>query len=226
MLKVQEYRPQAFTDFTKEENVQAYQAALKKVRAELVGKHYPLVIDGERVDTAEKLTSLNPCDTSEVVGTTAKATVEDAERALQGAWKAFESWKKWDVDARARILLKASAILKARRLEACALMSVEVGKNYAEADVEVAEAIDFLEYYARSAMKYAGFGAAETTWFEGEENGLMFMPVGVGVMTHLSLLSAYGWRLAVALVLSTWIGLAVTALVLRALWQREEDADA
>ncbi len=83
MLKVQEYRPQAFTDFTKEENVQAYQAALKKVRAELVGKHYPLVIDGERVDTAEKLTSLNPCDTSEVVGTTAKATVEDAERACR-----------------------------------------------------------------------------------------------------------------------------------------------
>lgn len=181
MLKIQDYRPQPFIDFTKEENVAAYKAALTKVRAELVGKHYPLVIDGERVDTAEKLTSLNPCDTSEVVGTTAKATVEDAERALQGAWKAFESWKKWDVDARARILLKASAILKARRLEACALMSIEVGKNYAEADVEVAEAIDFLEYYARSAMKYAGFGAAETTWFEGEENGLMFMPVGVGV---------------------------------------------
>ncbi|MBB5232600.1 L-glutamate gamma-semialdehyde dehydrogenase [Deinococcus budaensis] len=181
MLKIQDYRPQPFTDFTRPENVQAYQEALKKVRAELVGKHYPLIIDGERVDTAEKLTSLNPCDTSEVVGTTAKATVKDAQRALDGAWAAFESWKKWDMDARARILLKAAAILKRRRLEACALMSIEVGKNYAEADVEVAEAIDFLEYYARSAMKYAGFGAAETTWFEGEENGLMYLPLGVGV---------------------------------------------
>ncbi|WP_135228157.1 L-glutamate gamma-semialdehyde dehydrogenase [Deinococcus fonticola] len=181
MIKVQEYRPQSFIDFTKEENVKAYQDALKKIRAELVGKHYPLVIDGERVDTAEKLESINPCDTSEVVGTTAKATVEDAERALQGAWKAFESWKKWDMDARARILLKAAAILKRRRLEACALMTIEVGKNYAEADVEVAEAIDFLEYYARSAMRYSGFGSAETTWFEGEENGLMHIPLGVGV---------------------------------------------
>ncbi|WP_412029300.1 L-glutamate gamma-semialdehyde dehydrogenase [Deinococcus yunweiensis] len=181
MLKIQDYRPQPFIDFTQEENVNAYKSALKKVRAELVGKHYPLIIDGERIDTAEKLTSLNPCDTSEVVGTTAKATIEDAERALQGAWKAFESWKKWDMDARARILLKASAILKRRRLEACALMSIEVGKNYAEADVEVAEAIDFLEYYARSAMKYAGFGSSETTWFEGEENGLMSLPLGVGV---------------------------------------------
>lgn len=181
MIKVQEYRPQPFTDFTQQDNIDAYQAALKKVRAELVGKHYPLIIDGERVDTAEKIESRNPCNTDELVGTTAKATIEDAERALQGAWKAFESWKKWDMDARARILLKAAAILKRRRLEACALMSIEVGKNYAEADVEVAEAIDFLEYYARSAMKYAGFGSAETTWFEGEENGLMHIPLGVGV---------------------------------------------
>ncbi|BDP40783.1 L-glutamate gamma-semialdehyde dehydrogenase [Deinococcus aetherius] len=181
MLKIQDYRPQPFTDFTRPENVEAYQAALNKVRAELLGKHYPLVIDGERVDTPGRLTSTNPCDTCEVVGTTAKATVEDAERALQGAWKAFETWKRWEPDARARILLKAAAILGRRRLEACALMSLEVGKNYAEADVEVAEAIDFLEYYARSAMKYAGFGAAETTWYEGEENGMLYLPLGVGV---------------------------------------------
>ncbi|GBF05311.1 1-pyrroline-5-carboxylate dehydrogenase [Deinococcus aerius] len=181
MLKIQDYRPQPFTDFTRPENVAAYQTALKKVRSELLGKHYPLIINGERVDTEERLTSLNPCDTCEVVGTTAKATVEDAQRALDGAWEAWEGWKRWDMDARARILLKAAAILKRRRLEACALMSLEVGKNYAEADVEVAEAIDFLEYYARSAMKYAGFGAAETTWFEGEENGLLYLPLGVGV---------------------------------------------
>ncbi|GGO18144.1 L-glutamate gamma-semialdehyde dehydrogenase [Deinococcus humi] len=181
MLKIQDYRPQSFIDFTQPENVQAYQAALQKVRAELVGKHYPLVINGERVDTEGKLESVNPCDTSEVVGTTARATVEDAERALDGAWKAFETWKTWEMDARARILLKAATILKARRLEACALMSIEVGKNYAEADVEVAEAIDFLEYYARSAMKYSGFGSSETTWFEGEENGLMSLPLGVGI---------------------------------------------
>ena len=46
---------------------------------------------------------------------------------------------------------------------------------------------------------------------------LLFVPVGVGVMTHLAILSQYGVRVAVALVLSTWIGLAVTALVLRRL---------
>ncbi len=59
--------------------MEAYQAALDKVRAELVGKHYPLIINGERVDTAEKLYSINPCDTSEMVGSTAKATIDDAQ---------------------------------------------------------------------------------------------------------------------------------------------------
>lgn len=181
MIRVQDYRPAEFIDFTQSENIKAYEAALKKVRKELVGHYYKLVIDGEYVDTKEKLESVNPCNTKEIVGTTAKATKKDAEKAMKGAWKAFEDWKTWSMDARARILLKAAAILKRRRLEACALMSLEVGKNYAEADVEVAECIDFLEYYARTAMKYDGFGAAETTWYEGEENGLMYIPLGVGV---------------------------------------------
>ncbi|AWN22863.1 L-glutamate gamma-semialdehyde dehydrogenase [Deinococcus irradiatisoli] len=181
MIKVEPYRPQTFTDFSLQANVDAYHAALAKVRAELLGKHYPLIIDGERLDTEGKLQSVNPCDTSEVVGSTAKATTEDAQRALDGAWNAWAEWKTWSMDARARILLKAAAILKRKRLEACALMSIEVGKNYAEADVEVAEAIDFLEYYAREAMKYSGFGASETTWFDGEENGLLSIPLGVGV---------------------------------------------
>lgn len=53
---------------------------------------------------------------------------------------------------------------------------------------------------------------------------LLFVPVGVGVMTHLAILSQYGLRLAVALVVSTWIGLAVAALVLRTLWRRSSTA--
>jgi len=49
----------------------------------------------------------------------------------------------------------------------------------------------------------------------------LFVPVGVGVMTHMGLLSTYGLRMLAATVLSTWIGLVVTALVLRALLRRE-----
>jgi holin-like protein len=49
---------------------------------------------------------------------------------------------------------------------------------------------------------------------------LLFVPVGVGVITHLGLIGQYGSRMLLALVVSTWIGLAVTALVLRALLPR------
>jgi putative effector of murein hydrolase LrgA (UPF0299 family) len=52
---------------------------------------------------------------------------------------------------------------------------------------------------------------------------LLFVPVGVGVMTHLGLLNEYGGRMLVVIVLSTWVGLAVTALALRALMQRQRD---
>ena len=54
---------------------------------------------------------------------------------------------------------------------------------------------------------------------------LLFVPVGVGVMTHLALLSAYGVRLIAVIVLSTWIGMAVTALVLRLLQRRAGRAE-
>ncbi|MDH5204737.1 MAG: CidA/LrgA family protein [Hylemonella sp.] len=52
---------------------------------------------------------------------------------------------------------------------------------------------------------------------------LLFVPVGVGVMTHLGLLNAYGGRMLLVIVLSTWIGLAVSALVLRALMRRQQE---
>ncbi|MBC7939727.1 MAG: CidA/LrgA family protein [Chitinophagaceae bacterium] len=46
---------------------------------------------------------------------------------------------------------------------------------------------------------------------------LLFVPVGVGVITHLALISQYGWKLLLVILLSTWAGMAVTALVLRSL---------
>jgi putative effector of murein hydrolase LrgA (UPF0299 family) len=54
---------------------------------------------------------------------------------------------------------------------------------------------------------------------------LLFVPVGVGVMTHLSLMSEYGGRMFIAILLSTWIGIAVTALALRALIKRQPKKD-
>ena len=77
------------------ENAKAdMQQALKKVHAEF-GQAYPLVINGERVQTEAKLVSTNPSNPAEIVGYTAKATTQHADAALDAAWAAFESWKRW-----------------------------------------------------------------------------------------------------------------------------------
>jgi len=178
MLKLTPFRNEPFTDFSQPENQQAYREALAYVRSTF-GRTYPLLIDGERVETPETIASFNPSNTKEILGYTAKARIEDAERALQAGWVAWEDWKRWSMDARARVLVKAAALLRRRKHQFSALLTLESGKNWAEADADTAEAIDFLEYYARQSMKYAFAG--ETHDFPDEENRLQHIPLGVGV---------------------------------------------
>ena len=178
MLKLTPYQTEPFTDFSLESNLQLYREALERVRKQIPFT-YPLIIGSERIMTEEKIASLNPNQHAQVVGYTSKATKEHAEKALEVGWKTFQDWKGWDMAARARILVKAAAILRRKKFDFCALLTLEVGKNYAEADVETAEAIDFLEYYARGAMKLSG--PLETFPYPGEENELHAIPLGVGV---------------------------------------------
>jgi len=177
-LKITPYQTEPFTDFSLESNVKLYREALERVKKQIPFS-YPLIIGSERIVTEEKIASLNPNRHAETVGHTSKATREHAEKALEVGWSAFKDWKTWDMAARARILVKAAAILRRKKFDFCALLTLEVGKNYAEADVETAEAIDFLEYYARRAMKLAG--PLETFPYPGEENELHATPLGVGV---------------------------------------------
>ncbi|WP_322005144.1 L-glutamate gamma-semialdehyde dehydrogenase [Paraburkholderia tropica] len=153
--------------------------ALKKVRGEF-GKVYPLVINDQRIFTEERLESTNPSNPSEVVGYTAKAGVEHADAALDAAWNAFASWKRWTQEDRSRVMLKAAAIMRRRKLELEAWLVYEIGKNYVEASAEVAEMIDFTEYYARQALKHVG-GQGSLIHYPGEENESFYIPLGVGV---------------------------------------------
>src|ERR1700730_3532113 len=79
-------------DYQKPENAAAMRAAIEKVRKEL-GREYPLVIGGRRIQTTEKIVSINPAKPSEVVGIHQKAGAEHVETAMQAALAAFESWK-------------------------------------------------------------------------------------------------------------------------------------
>src|SRR5687768_9433328 len=174
-----EFRNEPFTDFTKEENAQAMRAAIEKVRGEL-GREYPLVIGGERINTDSKLDSLNPANRTQLVGRFNKATKELATRAVEDAAKAFETWKHTPADQRAELLFRAAAIMRERKHELSAWMIHEVAKTWAEADGDTAEAIDFCEFYGREMLRYAG--EQPLVHVKGEENELDYIPLGVGAV--------------------------------------------
>ncbi|MDE1009623.1 MAG: L-glutamate gamma-semialdehyde dehydrogenase [Paraburkholderia fungorum] len=173
------FKNEPFDLFDTESTKADMQQALKKVRAEF-GKTYPLIINGERVQTEATLVSTNPSNPEEVVGYTAKATTRHADAALEAAWAAFESWKRWSQEDRSRVMLKAAAIMRRRKRELEAWLVYEIGKNYVEASAEVAEMIDFTEYYARQAIKHVG-GLGSLIDYSGEENESFYIPLGVGV---------------------------------------------
>lgn len=173
------YVTEALTDFSDEQNVRAYKEALEKVNATL-GTDYPLIIGGERVTTEAKITSYNPAKKTEVVGTVSKANVDLAERAMQVADATFESWSKTPAEDRAAILLRAAEITKERRHEMSALMTIEAGKPWAEADGDTAEAIDFMEYYARQMLALKDGKPVNSR--DGEKNEFEYRSLGVGVV--------------------------------------------
>jgi 1-pyrroline-5-carboxylate dehydrogenase len=177
-MKLPEYNVELYTDYTQPAHKAAYEAALEKVRAQL-GRDYPLVIGTERITTSEKITSLNPCNTAQVIGTTSSASIEHADLALEVAGKAFETWKRVPLEDRVAIIVKAAGIIRERKLEFNALLTLEVGKNYAEAEGETAEAIDFLEYYARQALRI--IQPIETHQLPGEHDRAEYIALGVGL---------------------------------------------
>src|SRR5438876_895798 len=140
------------TDFTKEENARKMRAAIEKVRGQL-GREYDLIIGGRRVKTTDKIKSLNPANPSQIVGIHQKAGKEHVEPAIRAALAAFESWSQTSFEERASLLFRVGDLLRERKFELGAWMVFEVSKNWAEADADVAETIDFCEYYSREALR-------------------------------------------------------------------------
>lgn len=153
--------------------------AIAKVESE-AGGEYDLVINGERVKGDGVLKTVNPSDKDMVLGAFQKGTVELAEKAIQAADTAFEQWKNVPAEERAEYLFKAAEIMRRRRLELGATMVLEEGKSWIEADADVCEAIDFLEFYGREAIRYAQ--PQELTPYAGEQNEYFYIPLGVGVV--------------------------------------------
>ncbi|MDJ0902426.1 MAG: L-glutamate gamma-semialdehyde dehydrogenase [Xenococcus sp. MO_188.B8] len=186
------------TDYADPELRAKAQQALVKV-SDTLGKTYLPLINGEYVETAEYITSVNPCREQEIIGEIGLISVEQAETALRAAKSAFPSWKNTTVAERVAILQKASDIMESRRHELNAWICLEVGKILPQADAEVSEAIDFCRYYGAEMTRLdAGYHYDVL----GETNRYFYQPKGIAVV-----ISPWNFPFAIA------TGMTVAALV-------------
>lgn len=179
LIHISEFTNEPFIDFSKAENRARMEEALKKAKAEF-GREYPMWLNGQKVTTTEKRTSTNPSRPAEVIGVFQNATAEMARRAVEDAHKYFETWKKVPSQERAKCLFRAAQIVRQRKFELNALVCYEVGKSWVEADADIAETIDFLEFYGREMLRLGE--PQKLTPQRGERNYLSYIPLGVGVI--------------------------------------------
>jgi len=168
-----------FLDFSASENKRAMEDALAEVKTQL-GREYDIVIGGRRLKTRDKIISINPASPAQVVGIHQRAEADLAEEAVQAALAAFPAWSRKSATERASLLFRAADLIRERKFEFCAWLTYEVGKNWGEADADVGETIDFLEFYGREALKLDA--ATTPIQFPGERNQLRYIPLGVGAV--------------------------------------------
>jgi 1-pyrroline-5-carboxylate dehydrogenase len=173
------YSPTTYVDFSRPENRVAYEKAIAEVRAS-AGKEYPLVIGGERQKGGKTFESSNPAKPGELLGRFQSATKEQAVHAVEAAFAAFKSWSRVPAAVRAAYLVEAARRMKERRHHFSAWMTLEIGKSWGEADADTAEAIDFMEFYAREMLRYDE--PPTLTQMPGEKDTMVYLPLGVGAV--------------------------------------------
>ncbi|HUF88379.1 MAG TPA: L-glutamate gamma-semialdehyde dehydrogenase [Gemmatimonadota bacterium] len=198
--RLADYRPTPYPDFSSPEVEQGMRAAIEQVRGEL-GREYPCRVGGEDVRLEATRPSVDPSNPDRVVGVFPAGEQALADRAIEAGRVAFETWKDVPADERADVLFRAAEIMRRRRLELAAWMCFEVGKSWAEADADVAEAIDFCDYYARLMLHYA-YDPYPLAPYEPETNEIVYLPIGVG-----AIISPWNFPLAIL------TGMTVAAIV-------------
>ncbi|MEZ5175803.1 MAG: L-glutamate gamma-semialdehyde dehydrogenase [Acidimicrobiia bacterium] len=173
------YAPEPYSDFTDEAPASMYRAALVRVEANL-GEHAALIIGGDRIDTKTTIESVNPSRPDQQVGTASSAGTKHLEGALDAAWDAFGGWSRRTAEERAGFAHRVGDLMYERKWDLAALESFEAGKNWAEAEADVAEAIDFCRYYAHQALRMAE--PVDLVQVQGETNEATLQPLGAGVV--------------------------------------------
>jgi 1-pyrroline-5-carboxylate dehydrogenase len=178
-MSIPKFKNEPLIDFSKPALRKKQESAIAALR-ESLGREYPIVIGGERILAPQKFSSFNPSRSAEVVGVFQKGDAGIAGKAMNAALSAFDVWKNVPPASRAACLFKAARRMRKQRWELNAVMILEVGKPWPEADADTAEAIDFLEYYGREMLRYGVDQPVVKN--PGEKGKLVYLPLGVGVV--------------------------------------------
>lgn len=173
------FRNEQAVDFTRKPVREAFRRAIEQVRSDL-GQDYPLRIAGKSVSTDRWKESTNPADPAEVIGRVSLASAAEVSSAIASARNYYPTWAGQPADERCDILKRAASLSRGRLLELAAWQVLEIGKQWDQAYADVAEAIDFLEYYAAEAKRL--FRHRRLGHAPGEENLLGYQGKGVAAV--------------------------------------------
>jgi 1-pyrroline-5-carboxylate dehydrogenase len=173
------FETEPYSDFTEPSAAAAYELALAGVAAEL-GRHAPALIGADHVDTAAVIESFDPSQPDRVVGTASAATLHHVDEAIQTAWDAFPQWSSTPAEARAEVIHRLGDLMAERKYELAAWQTYEAGKNWAEAEADVAEAVDFCRYYAHQALAMGAPLPVHS--YPGESNESWLQAMGAGAV--------------------------------------------
>jgi 1-pyrroline-5-carboxylate dehydrogenase len=156
-----------------------YEAALTQVEKDF-GKHHPMHINGRQVfASGGEFEVRSPVDSNILLGYFQKGSSDFARKALEAANEHFESWSAKPWTERVAIIRKAAELIEQRLFYLGALITYEVAKNRYEALAEVHEAVDFLNYYARTMEENGGYVKPMQRVVPGENSKSILRPYGV-----------------------------------------------
>ena len=178
-MKRPDFVNEPFLNFSDPNEQQKVQKALAEVQKGY-GREYDLVIGGKHVKAPDQFASHNPSNPEEVLGLFQLGTPELGVKAIETAAKAFETWQYTPAEKRAELVFKVADGLKERRALLSAWLVLEVGKSWVEADADVAEAIDLVEFYGHETLRYGG--PQPVTPVPNEKPNLRYIPLGVGIV--------------------------------------------
>jgi 1-pyrroline-5-carboxylate dehydrogenase len=174
-----EFRTEPYSDFDQQQAKVGYELGLAGVATQL-GGHAPVIIAGREVPTDRTSRSINPAQPEQVVGTAAVADAPLALAAMDAAWDAYPEWSSRSAEERAEVIHRIGDLIAERKYEFAAWQTYEAGKNWVEAEADVAEAIDFCRYYAHQAVAMAE--PLPVLGYAGESNESRLQAIGAGAV--------------------------------------------